>query len=219
MVFICRIKKKSNDGYYYVTSQSAEFETLEIPVDGDVTIGGRFYAAGTNDPTILFFHGNGEIVADYHDVAAMYRAQRINFMPVDYRGYGLSTGTPTITAILSDARATYAFAKQFLRERKYTGRFIVMGRSLGSAAALDSTGRWSAAASAMFLGGQAIGPAIGGIVMTSPAGPEGLSWLALCLGTIALLLAVPVTKYLDRQSRMDCSGAGLDARLGTQPQA
>jgi pimeloyl-ACP methyl ester carboxylesterase len=118
-------------------SRPSGFDVLAIPVAAGVTIGGRFYSAGTNAPTILFFHGNGEIVADYHELAPVYRSRGINFMPVDYRGYGLSTGTPTITAMLADAKAICAFAKAWLRDRGYAGRFVVMGRSLGSASALE----------------------------------------------------------------------------------
>jgi fermentation-respiration switch protein FrsA (DUF1100 family) len=113
------------------------YEPMEIRMADGVAIGGRFYAAGTNAPTILFFHGNGEIVADYHDLALLYRERQLNFLPVDYRGYGLSTGAPTITAMLADARSIYAFARTWLRERGFNGRFIVMGRSLGSASALE----------------------------------------------------------------------------------
>jgi fermentation-respiration switch protein FrsA (DUF1100 family) len=118
-------------------SKADGFERLEIPVGDGAVIGGRFYAAATNAPTVLFFHGNGEIVDDYHDVAGVYRALGINFMPFDYRGYGLSTGTPTVGALLADARASEAFARSWLADRGYRGRLIVMGRSLGSAAALE----------------------------------------------------------------------------------
>ena len=112
------------------------FDRLEIPVEPGVMVGGRFYGGAPDGPTILFFHGNGEIVADYHEVAQVFQGQGINFMPVDYRGYGLSTGTPTISNMLADARTVYAFARDWLRDRGYGGRFVVMGRSLGSAPAL-----------------------------------------------------------------------------------
>ncbi len=113
------------------------FETLTVPVGQGIVVGGRFYVAGTNNPTILFFHGNGEIVADYADVAAVYTRLGINFMPFDYRGYGRSTGQPTITAMFQDAHAVFDFARTWLRDRQYTGRLFVMGRSLGSASALE----------------------------------------------------------------------------------
>jgi predicted MFS family arabinose efflux permease len=144
----------------------------------------------------------------------------------DYFGTSLGRTGPLVAAVAMVVAASFVLThanegRGFLMALVVyaTAFFFLVPYLMGSAAALDSTGRWSAAASAMFLGGQAIGPAIGGIVMTSPAGEQGLSWLALCLGTVALLLAVPVTKYLDRQSRTDCSGAGLDTGLDTQPQA
>lgn len=55
-----------------------------------------------NAPTLLFFHGNGEIVEDYDDIAQIYLKLGINFLPVDYRGYGRSTGSPTVTAMMRD---------------------------------------------------------------------------------------------------------------------
>ena len=46
------------------TADESGFTSLDIPVAKGVTIGARFYAVGRDKPTILFFHGNGEIVAD-----------------------------------------------------------------------------------------------------------------------------------------------------------
>ena len=66
-----------------------------IPVTDDDSIGGRFHMAHPEGPNILFFHGNGEIVADYDDLGPVYNQIGINFLPVDYRGYGRSDGTPT----------------------------------------------------------------------------------------------------------------------------
>ena len=119
------------------------FEELSIPVDRRVVIGGRFYSVGKNQPVILFFHGNGEIVADYHDTARYYTQMKVNFLPVDYRGYGKSTGSPTVTAMLKDARKIYAYIRGWLSERGYIGPFVVMGRSLGSASALELAATYS----------------------------------------------------------------------------
>ena len=117
--------------------EAGGFETLTVPVGNGVTLNGRFYRAGTTNPTILFFHGNGEIVADYSELAKVYTRMGINFMPIDYRGYGRSTGTPTVTTMLKDAQLTFCFVRQWLRDHEYAERFIVMGRSLGSASALE----------------------------------------------------------------------------------
>ena len=108
-----------------------------IPVAEDVVIGGRFHMTEPTAANVLFFHGNGEIVADYDDIAALYRRLGINFLPVDYRGYGRSTGNPTVTSMMRDAHLIYAFVRTWLKENAFGGPLIVMGRSLGSASALE----------------------------------------------------------------------------------
>jgi pimeloyl-ACP methyl ester carboxylesterase len=108
-----------------------------IPVASDVSVGARFYPAKPDDPIILFFHGNGEIVADYEDLAPVYTKLGINFFPVDFRGYGRSTGKPSVTTMMQDSHTVLAFVEKWLNEQGYTGALIVMGRSLGSASALE----------------------------------------------------------------------------------
>ena len=119
----------------YAGSPTSAQELL-IPVAG-AAVGGRFYAAGAKAPTLLFFHGNGEIVADYEDLGPIYARLGLNFLPVDYRGYGRSTGTPTVAAMMADCHVILAFVRDWLRERQFTGPMAVMGRSLGSAPALE----------------------------------------------------------------------------------
>ena len=111
-----------------------------VPVEGGIVTGGRFHMRGKSAPNILFFHGNGEIVADYDDLGPLYNRMGMNFLPVDYRGYGRSTGRPTVTAMMRDSHAVLEFTKGWLEGNGYTGAFIVMGRSLGSAPALELAG-------------------------------------------------------------------------------
>jgi len=108
-----------------------------IPVEKDTVVGGRFHVIKKSAPNILFFHGNGEIVADYDELGPLYTRMGMNFFPIDYRGYGLSTGNPTVVAMMSDCHTIFEFTKGWLRDNGYSGTFIVMGRSLGSAPALE----------------------------------------------------------------------------------
>jgi uncharacterized protein len=112
-------------------------EHLMIPVEQDVAVGGRFHLSRQDAPTILFFHGNGEIACDYEDIGTIYQRMRINFLPVDYRGYGSSSGQPTVTAMMRDSHAILDFVAAWLISRGCTGPLVVMGRSLGSAPALE----------------------------------------------------------------------------------
>jgi fermentation-respiration switch protein FrsA (DUF1100 family) len=61
----------------------------------------------------------------------------MNFLPVDYRGYGRSTGIPTITNMMRDAHVIFAHVLSWLSENGHEGPLIAMGRSLGSASALE----------------------------------------------------------------------------------
>ena len=108
-----------------------------IPVADDVSIGARFHLNKMEGANILFFHGNGEIVSDYNDLGPLYNRMDINFLAVDYRGYGLSGGTPTVSAMIQDCRVIFKFTRKWLHENSYYGPLIVMGRSLGSASAIE----------------------------------------------------------------------------------
>ncbi len=109
----------------------------EMLVAGSVTIGCRFYLTDPTYPHILFFHGNGEIVGDYDDVGPLYNSHGLNLLAVDYRGYGRSTGTPTVTSMIDDAHIIYREVQTWLKNQHRAGPLFVMGRSLGSASALE----------------------------------------------------------------------------------
>lgn len=111
---------------------------VTIPVGEDITVGGRFHMV--SDPkavNILFFHGNGEVVADYDDIGPRYNTKGLSLLAVDYRGYGRSTGSPTVSNMLADAHLVLAWVKEWLSKEERTGPLVVMGRSLGCAAALE----------------------------------------------------------------------------------
>jgi pimeloyl-ACP methyl ester carboxylesterase len=128
----------------FLAATPAGAADLAIPVAEGVTVGARFHPSGKTDPVLLFFHGNGEIVADYDELAPFYTRLGVNFLPVDYRGYGRSGGRPTVSAMMQDAHAIFRFAQDWLRSHGYTGPLAVMGRSLGSAPALELAAQYPA---------------------------------------------------------------------------
>jgi fermentation-respiration switch protein FrsA (DUF1100 family) len=110
---------------------------VSIPVETDVAINACFHMAAKTAPNILFFHGNGEIVADYDELGPIYNQLGTNFLPVDYRGYGRSNGNPSVSAMMKDCHTIFLFVKAWLQQHGYAGPLVVMGRSLGSASALE----------------------------------------------------------------------------------
>jgi alpha-beta hydrolase superfamily lysophospholipase len=113
-------------------------QSISVEVEPGVSVGGRLYAAGDQAPAILYFHGNGEIAADYDDIAPIYNRLGLTLLVMDYRGYGRSEGTPTGSNLLADAVKIYeARDKIFTGHHLQPARVYVMGRSLGSASAIE----------------------------------------------------------------------------------
>jgi alpha-beta hydrolase superfamily lysophospholipase len=97
----------------------------------------RQHLADKRLPTLLLFHGNGEIAADYDDLAPFLANIGLNLIVGEFRGYGLSEGTPEASRLAGDAAVELDFVRRQLAEAGYSPRLIVMGRSLGSACALS----------------------------------------------------------------------------------
>lgn len=104
---------------------------LRVAVEG-ASLHLRWHEGAVGGPTVLFFHGNHEVVRDYDAWAEEFAALRLNLAVCDYRGYGESTGRPTFRSMLADAPVVLeAVAAQT------ASPVVVMGRSLGSACALE----------------------------------------------------------------------------------
>jgi fermentation-respiration switch protein FrsA (DUF1100 family) len=81
--------------------------------------------------TVLYFGGNGYTVGRLAlDTVNTYADAPVNVVLIDHRGYGGSTGTPTIDNLMSDAIVAYDQTSSAPK----LGRFplIVHGHSLGS---------------------------------------------------------------------------------------
>ena len=110
---------------------------FSVAVGDNVSISCRFYTSHREWPWILFFHGNGEVVSDYDEISPFYHQKKINLVVADYRGYGASTGTPTLTDLVKDTHVIFREVVEELFRRNLRKDLWVMGRSLGSIAALE----------------------------------------------------------------------------------
>mgnify|MGYP000868258237 CR=1 FL=1 len=107
-----------------------------IEVGDNVRVACRFYPADPGWSWMLYFHGNGEVASDYDQVAQFYQLCKVNLVVADYRGYGLSQGRPTVTNLVSDAEKVLIEIKGYVKKHYGQSPFWVMGRSMGSIAAL-----------------------------------------------------------------------------------
>lgn len=113
-----------------------------IDVEKDVKVGLRTHLIDTSFSTILFFHGNGEIVTDYDDIAGIYNQKNINFIIADFRGYGFSNGDPSAENTQGDAHIILDYIVEYLEKHGYAAPLFIMGRSLGSVSVLELAKRY-----------------------------------------------------------------------------
>lgn len=136
-VFYPRREDRHNPERAEVDSEGSERAAVSFKVDENVNIEGQSYLSGISAPNLLLFHGNGETAYDYDDIGPIYASNGINFFVIDYRGYGTSSGSPTFSGMLRDAVKIFQDFTSFLQDRGLFGNVFIMGRSLGSAPALE----------------------------------------------------------------------------------
>jgi uncharacterized protein len=123
-----------------------------VTVSGNARIGGYLHLHPTSDTLLLFFHGNGEIAADYDDISSFFTGCGVSFWIVDYRGYGRSTGLPSYSHMFDDAEALLNDIPRMAQTvGRAFNRFLVMGRSLGSASAIFLASRYTSKLSGLIL--------------------------------------------------------------------
>ncbi len=124
-----------------LTRLPAGAQDLPIEVEPGLIIGCRLYLHSPESPNILYFHGNGEVVSDYDEIGPLYNQVGLNLLVTDYRGYGWSNGTPTVQTMYLDAEILFQELGAWLSDHQYNGPLLIMGRSLGSACAIDLAAR------------------------------------------------------------------------------
>ncbi|MFX0187940.1 MAG: alpha/beta hydrolase [Candidatus Hodarchaeota archaeon] len=114
-----------------------EIKALNFQISEDILIGGYCYIKDSNLPTILFFHGNGEIALDYRYFYELFFECDINLAVADFRGYGHSTGQPIYSGLITDAMPIYIQFKEWMINNNLKNSLFVQGRSLGSVCASE----------------------------------------------------------------------------------
>lgn len=120
----------------------AEQLWLEQPSTADVEaakteawyFAGDGRSAANPGPLIVLFHGNGDIIDNYSNLAKLYASLGCNVLLPEYRGYGRATGKPSQEAIVSDTSRLIADALK--RPEVDRSKLVHLGRSLGGGVAV-----------------------------------------------------------------------------------
>lgn len=85
---------------------------------------------------MVYFHGNGEVVAEGLGLAAEMAPMGVGVFLAEYRGYGGSDGTPALAGMLDDVPAIHEATG------REPGDVVVFGRSVGSIYAVEYARRY-----------------------------------------------------------------------------
>jgi alpha-beta hydrolase superfamily lysophospholipase len=127
-------------------------DDIFIKVENNCKLHVRVYRNLTKKFSILFFHGNGEIISDYNEIANLFLELGCEFIVSDFRGYGRSEGSPTLRSCLADASVIYSYLKN---NKILNTKTCVMGRSLGSAPTIELCSKFSDIAACVIESGYA----------------------------------------------------------------
>ncbi|WP_096188830.1 alpha/beta hydrolase [Evansella halocellulosilytica] len=118
-----------------INEQYEEVEEIEIGVTEDKTIHGWFINRNdhkVSPPLIIYFGGNAEEVS--HLIEDMISLDPYSVILMNYRGYGMSEGSPSEEAMFNDALAIYDYAIENFRIDPSS--IAVIGRSMGTGPAV-----------------------------------------------------------------------------------
>lgn len=126
--------------YFFPRREIPDGPIVQVDV-GDAKLGCLHEPAQAGRPTVIVFHGNGEVVADYWPgLVTPWRERGFGVLLAEYRGYGGSTGRPCLVGMLDDVDAILAASGASPHQ------VLAFGRSVGSIYALELAARHPAIA-------------------------------------------------------------------------
>jgi len=118
---------------YFFPRAEAPAQPFWIDCADGTRLACAYHATDPAAPTVVHFHGNGEVVADYLDgFSELIGRMGYNCFFAEFRGYGGSTGKPQLGKMLEDVLPTIE-ALGCTEEK-----LILFGRSVGSLFAIKA---------------------------------------------------------------------------------
>lgn len=134
-------------GRYFFPRKTALPDPYWVTAGDGIRLACSYHFVSKQANTLIYFHGNGEVVADYlPHFADWIIGAGYNLLLAEYRGYGQSQGEPILAGMLEDVVACIQ-ALQTPPEK-----IVLFGRSLGSLYVLHGVHKY---------------PRIGGLIIES----------------------------------------------------
>ena len=155
--------------------------TLLVEADG-YQLGCHIRHAHPDAGWVVYFHGNGELAADSDRYFGhLFEEASVNVCFAEYRGYGASSGEPSLAGMLGDGELVAAALGV------PAGRMAAFGRSLGSLYAIDLAQRL---------------PELAGLVIESGIAVVGELWQFDQEAEVAAATVTAMTACFDHRAKL-----------------
>lgn len=111
------------------------FDTLVLETNDGVKITAWYVPHEQPAGTILVCHGIGGNLSDRISTISGLHVMGFNVLAIDYRGFGMSEGSPSEEGTYADADAAWRYLVEVKKEPPE--RITLFGRSMGGAVAID----------------------------------------------------------------------------------
>ncbi len=111
-----------------------QYDDVFIKTADGVTINGWFIPEKNSDKALLFLHGNGGNISHRKESVEIFNRLGLNVFIIDYRGYGISEGSPDEKGLYLDAQIAWDY---LIKKGFDKTKIIIFGRSLGGAIAIN----------------------------------------------------------------------------------
>jgi fermentation-respiration switch protein FrsA (DUF1100 family) len=117
------------------TNWNLPYKDVRFPTSDGEVLHGWFLPSHAKSPVLVFCHGNAGNISHRIENAHFLLKRGTSVLLFSYRGYGLSSGSPSEQGIYRDGVAAYDHLTEI--EKISPERIAVFGRSLGGAVAIE----------------------------------------------------------------------------------
>ncbi len=110
-----------------------DYEQVQLKSDGGIRLSGWFIPSKVGRGVILFCQGNAGNSSHRLATIQVFNSMGLEVLIFDYRGYGMSEGSPSEAGTYADSEAAWRYLTEDLGIAPE--RIIIFGRSLGGAIA------------------------------------------------------------------------------------
>ena len=121
-----------------------QYEDVHLNTTDGVGLHGWYIPASQPHGTVLFMHGNAGNISHRLDSIEMFHRLGYSTLIFDYRGYGISNGSPSEKGTYRDAEAAWSYLT--VQRQIPSCRIVLFGESMGGAVAAWMAARQKSAA-------------------------------------------------------------------------